>query len=128
MTVTADTSTQKTSRENLIRKFTSRKFLMALAGLIIGTAGMIGFRTEVAGTIIFGIVDIVSILGYILAEGTVDAASIKAIIDVAEDTANKVKDALENTNAYTKTVDEAADDGSAEPDDQTAEEVQEPSE
>ena len=91
VTVTNATSTQTTWLERLKQKLTSRKFLMALAGTIIGTAGIIGFQENVVATIVFGVIDVASILGYMITEGKIDAASVQTVVDVV----GHIQDAIE---------------------------------
>ena len=69
--------------KNLKAKFTSRKFLMALAG-VIGGAVLIACGSTAEGTTAL----ITSVLGYLVAEGYVDAKA--------------VTDALSKENTYEK--------------------------
>lgn len=61
-------------REELLRKLTSRKLWMAIAGFVSGVILALGGdesrATAVAGIILQG----ASVLGYLLAEGLTDAA------------------------------------------------------
>ena len=61
-------------------KLTSRKFLLALTGVISGIALLVGGNTnEGVATIIS------SVVAYLVAEGIVDAAAVKAVTDKTED-------------------------------------------
>lgn len=64
-------------REDIIRKLTSRKFWLALAGfvsgLIIALGGAKGTAETVSGCILQGAV----VVGYILAEGLTDYSATK---------------------------------------------------
>ena len=70
------------TKEDFVRKLTSRKFWMALAGfvsgLIVAFGGAEGTASTVSGCILQG----ASVLGYLLAEGLTDAAEAGAPINV----------------------------------------------
>lgn len=75
------------TKEDIIRKLTSRKLWVALAGFISGLYVALGGNAETAETITGLIMSGASVLGYLLAEGLVDAAergSMATIIDGAE--------------------------------------------
>lgn len=55
------------------RKLTSRKFWMALAGLVSGLIAAFGGSEQVAKEISGLILAAASVLGYLLAEGLIDA-------------------------------------------------------
>lgn len=57
---------------NIIRKLTSRKFLMAVVGVVIGVAMSFGVES---GEIIGAVTTIGSIVAYITGEAKVDAAA-----------------------------------------------------
>lgn len=99
-TTEVTSSTQPKWLSKLLTKITSRKFIMCVAGTVIGTAGIIGFNENTVAIIVFGIIDIISILGYIIAEGTVDKASVESAIDVA----SKVAEALQNGTVSNKNM------------------------
>ena len=62
------------SKDDIIRKLTSRKFWLAVAafvsGLILAFGGSEGMAQTVSGVILQG----AAVLGYLLAEGLTDAA------------------------------------------------------
>lgn len=60
--------------EIIIRKLTSRKFWMALAGFASGLLVAFGESAETAETVAGLIMSGATVLGYLLAEGLVDAA------------------------------------------------------
>ena len=62
------------TREDIIRKLTSRKFWMALAAFISGLVVALGESAETAETITGLILAGATVLGYLLAEGLTDAA------------------------------------------------------
>ena len=62
------------TKEDWIRKITSRKFWMALAGLVTGLVGFLQHPTTDAETITSLILALGSVVAYVIAEGLVDAA------------------------------------------------------
>lgn len=75
------------TKSEILRKLTSRKLWVALAGFVSGLYVALGGNAETAETITGLIMSGASVLGYLLAEGLVDAAergSIATIIDGAE--------------------------------------------
>lgn len=65
------------TKTDIIRKLTSRKFWVAIAGLVSGLIVAFDGDAETAETISGLILQAASVLGYILAEGLADAASVK---------------------------------------------------
>ena len=66
-----------------LQKLTSRKFLVAVAGIVGGIVLIVnGNTTEGVGALI------ASVLGYLVAEGYIDAKAVQTVTD-------KVEDALE---------------------------------
>lgn len=69
----------------MLYKFTSRKFLAAVAGVIIGLCMAFGLDDNTVNVVSGAVTSVVSIVAYIVAEGKVDAAAVKdAIEDVQE--------------------------------------------
>ncbi len=64
------------------RKFSSRKFIMSLAGVISGIIGLFNFNDNITATIAFIALEVLSIVGYIIAEGKVDHAAAKSSVDL----------------------------------------------
>jgi hypothetical protein len=62
------------SKQDWIRKLTSRKFWLALAGLVTGIVGFLQHPSTDAETITSLILALGSVVAYIIAEGLVDAA------------------------------------------------------
>jgi len=62
------------TREDIIRKLTSRKLWVAVAGFVSGLIVAFDGDAEVAETVSGLILQGASVLGYILAEGLADAA------------------------------------------------------
>lgn len=61
------------TKENIIRKLTSRKFWVAVAGFVSGLIIAFDGDAETAETISGLILQGASVLGYLLAEGLADA-------------------------------------------------------
>lgn len=62
------------TKENIIRKLTSRKLWVAVAGFVSGLIVAFDGDAEVAETVSGLILQGASVLGYIIAEGLADAA------------------------------------------------------
>lgn len=62
------------NKETIIRKLTSRKLWVAVAGFVAGLYVALGGTAETAETISGLIMAGASVVGYVLAEGLVDAA------------------------------------------------------
>lgn len=64
------------TKENIIRKLTSRKFWVAVAGFVSGLIVAFDGDAETAETISGLILQGAAVLGYVLAEGLADAANV----------------------------------------------------
>ncbi|MBQ1890066.1 MAG: hypothetical protein II160_05130 [Selenomonas sp.] len=62
------------TKTDWIRKLTSRKFWLAIAGLVTGIVGFLKNPTTDAETITSLILALGSVIAYVIAEGMVDAA------------------------------------------------------
>jgi hypothetical protein len=62
------------NKEDWIRKLTSRKFWLAVAGLVVGALNFLKNPTTDAETITSLILALGSVIAYVIAEGLVDAA------------------------------------------------------
>lgn len=71
-------------KEDIVRKLTSRKFWMAIVGLVTGILVAFNFDAEsiekISGIIMAG----ASVIAYIIGEGLTDAAREQATINIAE--------------------------------------------
>lgn len=65
-----------------VRKLTSRKLWLAVAGLISGLVLAFNGSAEIAETVSGCILSLGSVVGYIIGEGLTDAASLKSDIDI----------------------------------------------
>lgn len=75
------------TKADIIRKLTSRKFWVALAGFVSMLIIAIGYAESTAETVTALIMAGADALGYILAEGLTDAANTGGtIIDITEET------------------------------------------
>lgn len=74
--------------KDLVRKLTSRKLWVALAGFVAGLLVALGESAETAETISGLIMSAASVLGYLLAEGLADSANAEVI--VTDEEQNKI--------------------------------------
>lgn len=63
------------SKQDIIRKLTSRKLWVAIAGLISGLILAFGGEEGTAATVSGVVLQVASVIGYLLAEGLADAAN-----------------------------------------------------
>lgn len=71
-----------------LKKFKSRKLLVAVIGVLMGVAMIFGVDPNVAETVSGAVVAVVSVVVYIITEGKIDAAAVG-------DAAQKVQDAVD---------------------------------
>lgn len=79
------------------RKLSSRKLWAAVAGIVTGLAMVFGLDENTISTVAGAVVSVASVVAYILAEGKVDAESVKNAVD-------GVQDAIEKVNGTSVTV------------------------
>lgn len=72
--------------KDILRKLSSRKLWLALAGVATGVALALGVDSSDIGTVTGAVTALVSVVTYIITEGKVDAESVKNAI-VATDSA-----------------------------------------
>lgn len=70
---------------NFIRKLTSRKLWMAVAGVATGIALALGADASEIQTVTGAVTALVSAVAYIITEGKVDAESVKNAVEGAQD-------------------------------------------
>ncbi len=70
---------------NWKRKLTSRKFWVAVAGLVSGIILAAGGTESQAATVSGVILQVAAVLGYLLAEGLTDAAGAAAAAEVPKE-------------------------------------------
>lgn len=76
------------TKKDIVRKLTSRKLWMAVAGFVAGLIVALGESAELAETVSGLIMSGASVLGYLLAEGLADSANAEVI--VTEEEQNKI--------------------------------------
>ena len=70
---------------NFIRKLTSRKLWMAIAGVATGIALALGADASEIQTITGAVTALISAVAYIITEGRVDAESVKNAVEGVQD-------------------------------------------
>lgn len=73
-------------------KFTSRKFLSMIAGVIMGLALAFGLDEGTMSTVAGAVVSLVSVITYVITEGKVDAAAVGQAAKQLEDLCNALND------------------------------------
>ena len=68
-----------------LRKLSSRKLWMAIAGIATGIAMALGVEATDVSTVAGAITALVSVVTYIVTEGKVDAESVKNTIEITGD-------------------------------------------
>ncbi len=63
-----------------LRKISSRKFLAALAGIVMGLAMVFGLDEGVMTTVSGAVTTLASVVAYIVAEGRVDSAAAWTVV------------------------------------------------
>ena len=74
------------------RKLSSRKLWAAAAGIVAGLAMVFGLDENTISTVAGAVVSVASVVAYILAEGKVDAESVKNAVGSVQDAAGTVQD------------------------------------
>ena len=69
----------------ILRKLSSRKLWMAIAGVATGIALALGVDTNEIGTVAGAVTALVSVVTYIAVEGKVDAESVKNAIVITQE-------------------------------------------
>jgi len=72
------------------RKLSSRKFLAAVAGIVTGLAMVFGLDENTISTVAGAVVSVASVVAYIMAEGKVDAESVKNAVENVQDAVEDV--------------------------------------
>jgi hypothetical protein len=78
------------NKTNLIRKLTSRKFIIAVITTIVGIITMFIGDSEAVNVIAGALMTIIPTIVYCVVEGTIDAKSIETITDATADAAEKL--------------------------------------
>jgi hypothetical protein len=68
----------------ILRKLTSRKLWLALAGVATGVAMVLGVEGSEITSVAGAVTAIASVITYIITEGKVDAAAVKTAIEATQ--------------------------------------------
>ena len=74
------------------RKLSSRKLWAAIAGIVTGMSMVFGLDENTISTVAGAVVSVASVVAYIMAEGKVDAESVKNAVEVVQDAVEVVDD------------------------------------
>ncbi len=74
----------------LLRKLSSRKLWMAIAGVATGIAMALGVDATDVSTVAGAVTAVVSVVAYIATEGKVDAESVKNAVEATQDALNTI--------------------------------------
>ena len=77
---------------NFIRKLTSRKLWLALAGVATGVAMVLGIDGTEITSIAGAVTALASVITYIITEGKVDATAVKTAVEATQEAADTIKD------------------------------------
>ena len=90
----------QTQKPSLKEKLKSRKFWLAVALMVAGVCGMIGFGDNTTTIIVFAILEVIAVVGYWISEGGLDkvraqelTVSIMTMIELIGGTANAEEEA-----------------------------------
>ena len=75
--------TAATTKPTWQEKFKSRKFWIAIAGIVAGICGIIGCNDNTTAIIIFAILEILSVGMYCITEGNIDTNRARSLMDSA---------------------------------------------
>ena len=78
--------------KNIIRKLTSRKLWLAVAGVATGIAMVLGADASEIQTVAGAVTSLVSAVAYIIVEGRVDAAGVQNTVLAIEDALEVMND------------------------------------
>lgn len=76
---------------NIIRKLSSRKLWMAIAGVATGVAMSLGVNATEIRTVSGAIMSIISVVVYIVVEGKIDAESVKKAIEDTQEAVETIE-------------------------------------
>lgn len=74
------------------RKFSSRKFLAAVAGIVTGLAMVFGLDESTISTVAGAVVSVASVVAYVITEGRVDAEGVNNAVESVQDAVEVVQD------------------------------------
>lgn len=67
---------EKKTAQSVVQKLTSRKFICAMIGIVIGIAMVFGLDQTTIQSVAGAVVSLCSVVTYIITEGRIDAASV----------------------------------------------------
>ena len=79
--------------KEILRKLSSRKLWMAIAGVATGVAMALGVDTTEIGTVAGAVTALISVVTYIYVEGKVDAERVKTAILEAQEAVDVIEGA-----------------------------------
>ena len=79
--------------KEILRKLSSRKLWMAIAGVATGIAMALGVDTSEIGTIAGAVTALISVVTYIYVEGKVDAEGVKNVIVATQEAVDIIEGA-----------------------------------
>ena len=79
------------SEINWKRKLSSRKLWAAIAGIVTGLAMVFGLDENTISTVAGAVVSVASVVAYIMAEGKVDAESVKNAVESVQGAVESTK-------------------------------------
>ncbi len=77
---------------SILRKLSSRKLWMAVAGIVTGIAMALGVEGGDISTVAGAVTAVVSVVTYIVTEGKVDAESVKNAVIVTQEALGVIED------------------------------------
>lgn len=89
---------------NIVRKLTSRKLWMAIAGIATGIAMALGTNESDVSTVAGAVTAIVSVITYIITEGKIDAEGVKTAVEATQDAVEVVTENTPETIAVAATT------------------------
>lgn len=77
--------------KGILRKLSSRKLWMAIAGVATGIAVALGVDSSEIGTVAGAVTALISVVTYIYVEGKVDAEGVKSAIVAAQEAVDMIE-------------------------------------
>lgn len=77
--------------KDVLRKLSSRKLWLAIAGVVTGIAMALGVDTSEIGTVAGAVTALVSVVTYIVTEGRVDAEGVKNAVESVQDAVDAIQ-------------------------------------
>ena len=77
--------------KDFLKKLTSRKFLAALSGIVLGIAIIFGVDGDTITTVAGAVTSLASTISYILVEGKIDANKVKNTIQEVQEAVETIE-------------------------------------